>query len=78
VPAPEVEIVDPVGAGDAFAAGFLHRRLDDAEDLEAALRAGAAMAALKMTIPGDLALVTAGELAETLALLDQPGAEIVR
>jgi 2-dehydro-3-deoxygluconokinase len=77
VPAPAVDIVDPVGAGDAFAAGFLHCWLNS-DDLESGLRAGTVMAALKMTMPGDLALVTAGELAEALALLDQPGAEIVR
>lgn len=78
VPAPAVAIVDPVGAGDAFAAGFLHRWMNDAGDPTTALRTGIAMAALKMTMPGDLALVTPGELSEALALLDRPGAEIVR
>lgn len=76
--APEVEIVDPVGAGDAFAAGFLHRWLDDPSDLVSALRAATAMAALKMTMPGDLALVTPSELDEALAFLDQPGSDILR
>jgi 2-dehydro-3-deoxygluconokinase len=46
-PAP-VEDVDPVGAGDAFDAGYLHARLDGAEVPEALLegaRCGAAVAA---------------------------------
>jgi 2-dehydro-3-deoxygluconokinase len=55
-----VEIVDPIGAGDAFAAGFLHGFLD--ENLDRALELGAAMAALKMTVHGDLAVVTPAEV----------------
>lgn len=46
-PAP-VEDVDPVGAGDAFDAGYLHARLNDADVPEALLegaRCGAAVAA---------------------------------
>lgn len=77
-PAVPVEIVDAVGAGDAFAAGFLSCWLDDRENLEAALRAGAALAALKMTVPGDHAIITPSELAEAIALLDTQGADIVR
>jgi 2-dehydro-3-deoxygluconokinase len=59
-PSVAVEIVDPIGAGDAFAAGFLHGYLDG--DLERALEIAAAMAALKMTIHGDLAVVTPAEV----------------
>jgi 2-dehydro-3-deoxygluconokinase len=73
-----VDTVDPVGAGDAFAAGFLSRWLDDRDDIPTALRAGVCMAALKMTIPGDLAIVTPAELEEAMTLLSQPGADIVR
>jgi 2-dehydro-3-deoxygluconokinase len=64
-PAVSVDIVDPVGAGDAFAAGFLHGFLDG--DLDAALRIGTAMAALKMTMHGDLAIITPAELDTALA-----------
>lgn len=58
-------VVDRVGAGDAFAAGFLHGYLDDG-DLERALRYGTALAALKLTVRGDLAIVTPAELAAAL------------
>lgn len=73
-----VEPVDPVGAGDAFAAGFLHRWLDDRDDLAAALRSGVALASLKMTIGGDFAIVTADELDEAIALLGSAVREIDR
>ena len=56
--APEI---DPLGSGDAFSAGFLYGYLADG-DLEAALRLGASAAALKRTIPGDLALITLEEV----------------
>lgn len=59
-PSVEVDIVDPVGAGDAFAAGFLHGYLDG--DLERSLQYAPALAALKMTISGDLAVINPAEL----------------
>lgn len=58
-------VVDRVGAGDAFAAGFLHGYLDE-HDLERAMRYGVALAALKLTVRGDLAVITPSELAATL------------
>ncbi len=58
-------VIDRVGAGDAFAAGFLHGYVDDG-DLERAMRYGTALAALKLTVRGDLALVTAAELEAAL------------
>ena len=77
-PAPSVDIVDPVGAGDAFAAGFLHRWLDDPNDIPAALRSAVASASIAMTMPGDLAIITPEELADAIRALDQAGDEIVR
>jgi 2-dehydro-3-deoxygluconokinase len=71
-PALPVHVVDPVGAGDAFAAGFLHAWLDANEDVRAALRTGVALAALKMTAWGDVAIVTPKELDEAIAMLDRP------
>jgi 2-dehydro-3-deoxygluconokinase len=53
-PTPEV---DPLGSGDAFAAGFLYGYLTDG-NLESALQLGVSAAALKRTIPGDLALIS--------------------
>jgi 2-dehydro-3-deoxygluconokinase len=56
----EVEIVDRLGAGDAFAAGLLHGLLDG--DLQKGLDYGAALSALKHTIPGDLPWLTRDEI----------------
>ena len=53
VPAPVVEVVEPVGAGDAFASGFLAATLEGA-DLAARLSAGHAAAERVLTIAADL------------------------
>ena len=52
--------MDRVGAGDAFAAGFLHGYLDGS--IPEAMRLGTALAALKMTIHGDQAVISDREL----------------
>ncbi len=44
--------MEPVGAGDAFAAGFLHRLLDDAPPMEC-LAEGTALAGLVLGLEGD-------------------------
>lgn len=51
------EQIDRVGGGDALAAGFLYSLLHG-DDTATALRWGAAVAALKYTIPGDMPIVT--------------------
>src|SRR5262245_59842952 len=56
----EVEIVDRLGAGDALASGLIHGLLDG--DLKKGLDYGAAMGALKHTIPGDLPWITKEEV----------------
>ncbi|MCY3946591.1 MAG: sugar kinase [Anaerolineaceae bacterium] len=67
VPAfPDVTPIDRIGAGDAFAAG-LHYALLEGADLSAALRYGNAVAALKLSMPGDVALVNRAEVEELLA-----------
>jgi len=61
-----VTTVDRVGAGDAFAAGFLWRVLTG-RSVQEAVDAATALAALKCTIWGDIALVRAVEVEELLA-----------
>lgn len=64
-PALQAEIVDRIGAGDAFASGVIDRLLE-AAPLAEALRYGAALAALKLTIPGDVALVSRADVQRVL------------
>jgi 2-dehydro-3-deoxygluconokinase len=68
-----VEVVDRVGAGDAFAAGLIWGLLEDS--IELGLERGLAMAALKMTVHGDLFRLDA---ADVLALLARDGREVGR
>ncbi|MFI9581226.1 sugar kinase [Streptomyces sp. NPDC052236] len=69
VPALDVDVVAPVGAGDAFAAGFLSATLRGltAQDR---LRHGHLMAAATLTVPGDLAEPPSRAHADRLAALD--------
>jgi 2-dehydro-3-deoxygluconokinase len=60
-----VQVVDPVGAGDAYVAGFLWATLNGRGPQEA-VDAGAAVAALKCSTWGDVALVDAREVADLL------------
>ncbi|MCF2208469.1 sugar kinase [Halobacterium salinarum] len=62
----ETETHDPIGTGDAFVGGYLAARVDGG-DVEDALAWGAATAALKRTIPGDVALVTRADVESVLA-----------
>jgi len=70
----EVEIVDRVGAGDSFTAGFLYGWLSGG-DVQRGLQYGNAFAALKHTLPGDFNW-TARE--EVEALLQGAGLRISR
>jgi 2-dehydro-3-deoxygluconokinase len=54
-------IVDRIGSGDAFAAGVLHG-LIDGRAAEAAAELGLALACLKHSVPGDMALFTRGDV----------------
>ena len=60
-----VAVVDRVGAGDAYAAGFLWASLTG-RTVQEAVDAGTALAALKCTVWGDVPLVTLAELDELL------------
>jgi 2-dehydro-3-deoxygluconokinase len=61
-----VTVVDRVGAGDAYAAGYLWATLIGRSPQQA-VDAATALAALKCTIWGDVPIVTRGELDEILA-----------
>jgi 2-dehydro-3-deoxygluconokinase len=60
-----VQVIDPVGAGDAYAAGFLWAILQG-RSLQAAVDAGAAVAALKCSTWGDVALIDARDVEDLL------------
>ncbi len=62
----KVEVVDRVGAGDSFDAGLLCALLDG-KPMGEALRWGNALAALKMTLQGDIAVVSKREIEHLLA-----------
>lgn len=57
----EVEIVDRVGAGDSFTAGFLYGWLKEG-DVQKGVQHGNAFAALKHTVPGDFNWATQEEV----------------
>ncbi|MEW2063559.1 sugar kinase [Streptomyces sp. NPDC007002] len=69
VPALRVEVVAAVGAGDAFAAGFLSATLRGLPVRDRA-RHGHLMAAAVLTVPGDLTEPPARDHADRLAALD--------
>jgi len=69
----DIEIVDRVGGGDAYAAGFLYGWLTG--DVAAGVRYGDAVSALQQTLPGDLAWVT---IDEAQAQLSGAGLRIAR
>lgn len=51
----------PIGTGDSFVGGFLSRYLDG-QSIPDALSWGAGAAALKRSIPGDMAVITPGDV----------------
>jgi 2-dehydro-3-deoxygluconokinase len=61
----DVDIIDQLGRGDAFAAGFLSGYLP-AEDMQRGLDYGVAFSALKHSIPGDMNWCTREEVEELL------------
>lgn len=67
----DIRIVDRVGGGDSFVAGFIHQYLKT-KDMKSALDFATAASALKHTIPGDANLVNIEEV-ESLLLGDTSG-----
>jgi 2-dehydro-3-deoxygluconokinase len=61
----EVEIVDRVGAGDSFTAGFLYIWIKE-KDVQKGVQYGNAFAALKHTVPGDFNWSTLEEVENQL------------
>ncbi|MGW6565505.1 sugar kinase [Streptomyces sp. NPDC054975] len=72
VPAPRVDVVAAVGAGDAFAAGFLSGTLRGLDARER-IRHGHLAAAAALTVHGDLAAPPARDHADRLVALDEEG-----
>ena len=66
-----IDIVDQVGRGDSFAAGFLSGYIPTG-DVQKALDFGVAFAALKHSFPGDFNWSTRAEV-ETLLAGTKPG-----
>lgn len=61
----DVEVVDRVGAGDAFTAGLISGMIDGME-LEYSVNLAAAFSALKQTIPGDICTATSAQCEELM------------
>lgn len=65
----DIEVVDRLGGGDAFAGGFIAGYLEDPVDLTRAAKLGLAASALKHTVPGDFLCATRAEIeAATVAV----------
>lgn len=61
----DIEVVDRVGGGDAYAAGFIYGWLTG--DVAKGVRYGNAFSAIQQTVPGDLAYVTLAEVEAQLS-----------
>lgn len=68
-------IVERIGAGDAFAAGLLHRLLASESDLQGAIDFATAAACYKHSMPGDACIAAVSDIE---ALLQDGGADIKR
>lgn len=67
----EIEIVDRLGGGDAFAGGFIAGYLEDSHDLSKAISLGLAASALKHTMPGDFLSATRDEIEGAVSTADE-------
>jgi len=66
----DTEVVDRLGGGDAFAAGFLAGYLENPAGLSRAVNLGAAASALKHTMPGDFLSATRAEVEAAVSASD--------
>jgi 2-dehydro-3-deoxygluconokinase len=63
---PRVQVVDPIGAGDAYVAGFLWAVLEN-RTIDEAVDVATAVAALKCATWGDIAMIRPRDVEEVLA-----------
>jgi 2-dehydro-3-deoxygluconokinase len=63
---PAVQVVDPIGAGDAYVAGFFWA-MQRGRTLQEAVDTAAAVAALKCSLWGDLALIGPADVEDAMA-----------
>jgi 2-dehydro-3-deoxygluconokinase len=61
----QIDVLDRVGSGDAFASGFIYGMLEN-QDLQWSLDCGVACGALTMTTVGDTAMSTLKEILQTM------------
>ncbi len=66
----EIEVVDRLGGGDAFAGGFIAGYLEQPDDLTHAANLGLAASALKHTVPGDFLCATRAEIVAAMTAAD--------
>jgi 2-dehydro-3-deoxygluconokinase len=66
----EIEVVDRLGGGDAFAGGFIAGYLEDPGHLTRAAHLGLAASALKHTVPGDFLVATRAEIEAAMTAED--------
>lgn len=64
-----VEVIDRVGSGDAFVAGFVDHILEG-KTIQAALDCGTAHGVLAMTTPGDVSMATSAEVSRLMKSAD--------
>ena len=67
-----LDVIDPVGVGDAFMGGWLHAINLFPDDKQKQLNYSLAAAALKNTIPGDFNLSTEEEILDVLESRHNP------
>ena len=68
-PFENVDVIDRVGSGDAFVAGFIDRLLEG-KNVQTALDCGTTHGVLAMTTPGDVSMATAAEVFRLMNISD--------
>lgn len=66
----EIEVIDRLGGGDAFAGGFIAGYIEDPADLNRSLELGLAASALKHTMPGDFLAASRTEIEAAILATD--------